>query len=317
MHRHLFLTGAKHIGKTTAVNGFLRKSGLAVSGFRTVRTDRVLPGQYTVHMLRADREEAPSKDNLLFICGHRDDPGVDERFDSLGSAAMRGADGSIILMDELGPAERYAANFRESVLRAMGGDRPVLGVLQENSREWFDLLRADHRLLLMTVTEENRDLVPGRIADWFRTEWQEPAYEDIRDSYGAIVFDEDDTGLYVLMVGSLKGWSFPKGHGRVGEDPADAAARETFEETGIRAEIDRGFSGTVASILAGDDRRVTFFAAKSLEGRKIPIPLEVPGAKWVRTEEAALLIRFESDKKVWNDALAYFRQKVQGHHLSV
>ena len=309
MHRHLFLTGSKHIGKSTAVDRFLRESGLAVSGFRTVRTDRVLPGQYTVHMLRADREEAPSKDNLLFVCGQQDDPGIGERFDSLGSAALRGADGGIILMDELGPAERCAALFKESVLEVIRGDRPVLGVLQENSREWVELLRADRRLLLLTVTEENRDLAPGRIADWYRTEWLEIAYDEVRDSYGAIVFDEDDTGLYVLMVGSLKGWSFPKGHGRAGEDPSDAAARETFEETGIRAEIDRGFSGTVASILAGDDRRVTFFAARSLEGRKIPIPLEVPGAKWVRAEEAAMLIRFESDRKVWIDALDYYRRK--------
>ena len=317
MHRHLFLTGQKHIGKSTAIGRFLKESGLETAGFRTVRTDAVIPGQRTVHMLRAGTREAPDRENLLFVCGRRDAPEIASRFDDLGcglldeitdfSPTKPGDSTPLILMDELGPSEHGALDFRESVLEVMRGDKPVLGVLQENCPEWFELLRADHRLLLITVTEENRDLVPGRIADWYQTEWLEPACEEVRDSYGAVVFDEDETGLYVLMIGSLKGWSFPKGHGRVGEDPSDAAAREIYEETGIRAEIDAGFSGVVPSILKGDDRTVTFFAGRSLDGRKIPIPMEVPGAQWVKAEEAANLIRFETDRQVYLDALAYRR----------
>ena len=246
MYRHLFLTGQKHIGKSTAIDRFI-------------------------------------------------------------SACSSETGSAVILAGELS-REGYAdAKRREKVAALMSGDRPVLGVLQENCPEWFDLLRADHRLLLITVTEENRDLVPGRIADWYQTEWLEPACKEVCDSYGAVVFDEDETGLYVLMIGSIKGWSFPKGHGRVGEDPSVAAAREIYEETGIRAEIDAGFRGVVPSILKGDDRTVTFFAGRSLDGRKIPIPMEVPGAQWVRAEEAADLIRFETDRQVYLDALAYRR----------
>ncbi|MDO4478658.1 MAG: NUDIX domain-containing protein [Lachnospiraceae bacterium] len=137
--------------------------------------------------------------------------------------------------------------------------------------------------------------VPGR-RDLGLTIWQAQELGDSGiDSFGAVVFEQG----YVLMVKTRKGWSFPKGHAEPRELPGETAIREVMEETGIRITVDthRGF--VVPSILPEDRRTVTFFPGKSLDGLKIPVADEVPDARWVKVDEAADLIVFDSDRNMY------------------
>jgi 8-oxo-dGTP pyrophosphatase MutT (NUDIX family) len=54
-------------------------------------------------------------------------------------------------------------------------------------------------------------------------------------SAGGIVFRRDTAGevRFLLIRDSYDNWGFPKGHLEDGESPADAAHRETAEETGL------------------------------------------------------------------------------------
>jgi 8-oxo-dGTP pyrophosphatase MutT (NUDIX family) len=54
-------------------------------------------------------------------------------------------------------------------------------------------------------------------------------------SAGGIVFRRDPAGVlrFLLIKDSYDNWGFPKGHLEEGELPADAALRETREETGL------------------------------------------------------------------------------------
>ena len=54
-------------------------------------------------------------------------------------------------------------------------------------------------------------------------------------SAGGIVFRrfEDHSWRFLLIRDSYDNWGFPKGHLEDGESPAEAALRETVEETGL------------------------------------------------------------------------------------
>lgn len=55
-------------------------------------------------------------------------------------------------------------------------------------------------------------------------------------SAGGIIFRREADGAerFLLIRDSYDNWGFPKGHLESGESPADAAMRETAEETGLR-----------------------------------------------------------------------------------
>jgi len=58
---------------------------------------------------------------------------------------------------------------------------------------------------------------------------------DLEVSAGGIVFRRTPEALarYLLIKDSYDNWGFPKGHLENGESPAEAATRETVEETGL------------------------------------------------------------------------------------
>ena len=142
-------TGNSGVGKSTLARCLL--AGHTPCGFRTVRVTGVLD-RPSVHLLPAVGG-VPSAENLLFYCGAYSC----ERFDTLGTAALRDRDGDVLLMDELGPAESGAKKFCEAVLAALDGDLPILGVLQKADTEFLRAVAGHPRVRLVTVTVENRD----------------------------------------------------------------------------------------------------------------------------------------------------------------
>jgi 8-oxo-dGTP pyrophosphatase MutT (NUDIX family) len=65
---------------------------------------------------------------------------------------------------------------------------------------------------------------------------------ELEVSAGGIVFRRDTAGAarFLLIRDSYGNWGFPKGHLEENESPADAAVRETAEETGLDQLILRG-----------------------------------------------------------------------------
>ena len=158
MTRHLFLTGEKHIGKSTVIGKLLAGSDLILGGFRTLRTDSVLGDRFSVHMLRPG--ECPTRENLLFICGEPSENTL-TRFDTLGCAALSESSGAqLLLMDELGPNEAKALQFQRAVLSALDGNTPILGVLQQADSLFLRKIAAHEAVTVVEVTRENRDNLP-------------------------------------------------------------------------------------------------------------------------------------------------------------
>lgn len=162
--RHLFLTGEKRVGKSTAIQTALAGFSGPVGGFCTRRVVGE-GGKISVHLLTAGGE-TPCEANRLFFRGDAPELAA-QRFDALGCAALEPrSDIRLILMDELGPKEQRALAFQQALFRVLDGAVPVLGVLQQADAPFLRAV-AEHPLVAVrTVTEENRDEIPQMLQSW-------------------------------------------------------------------------------------------------------------------------------------------------------
>ena len=100
-------------------------------------------------------------------------------------------------------------------------------------------------------------------------------------------------------------WALPKGLIDAGEKGADTAVREAFEETGVRATLDRKL-GDVRYVYTWDGERVfkvvSFFLLRATGGRIGELPagmeVEVAEARWVPIEEAPEVLSYKGEREM-------------------
>lgn len=158
MPGHLFLTGENGAGKSTLLQWLLERKPRRLGGFRTVKTNAVFAGHYTVHMLKIAENEQPSTENLLFFCDLGMDETTVEHFDWLGCLALEESrDAELLVMDELGPHEGEALRFQEAVLHALDGEIPILGVLQKADTPFLRRVASHPKVQLLEINEVTWD----------------------------------------------------------------------------------------------------------------------------------------------------------------
>ena len=157
MAQHLFLTGEKHIGKSTLLRKVLADYEGTVDGFLTIRTKEYLGDRYSVHMCHLKENETPNEQNLLFLCGKADKIATDI-FNHLGCNVLsKCTDCSLIIMDELGPHEADAVLFREMVLQLLDGPTPILGILQEPAESAWPEIVNHPNVEVISLSKDNRE----------------------------------------------------------------------------------------------------------------------------------------------------------------
>jgi len=124
-------------------------------------------------------------------------------------------------------------------------------------------------------------------------------------SAGGIVFRRDEAGIvrFLLIRDSYDNWGFPKGHLEDGESPADAAMRETAEETGLR---DLRIHGPIRVIdwhfrFRGRyiHKFCHFFLFESADGEPVPQKDEgITACRWLTVEDALKLMSYENARGV-------------------
>jgi ADP-ribose pyrophosphatase YjhB (NUDIX family) len=112
-----------------------------------------------------------------------------------------------------------------------------------------------------------------------------------------LVFDDRER---VLLVRHVEGnnWTTPGGMMEPYETPADAAVRETWEETGLLVELTRivgVFGGPMCTAIYSNGDRVSFvstvFAGRALRGTLRPDGVETLEARYWSRGELASLVR--------------------------
>lgn len=124
-------------------------------------------------------------------------------------------------------------------------------------------------------------------------------------SAGGIVFRRDDIGVvrFLLIRDSYDNWGFPKGHLEDGESPADAALRETEEETGLPGIKLHGPIRLIDWYFRFRGRYIHkfchFFLFESVDGEPVPQADEgITACRWCTLDEALRALSYENARGV-------------------
>ena len=161
MKKHIFLTGDIQIGKSTAITKAVDMLGITPAGFRTKGTNYTADGSSDVILYPAEKTLETGH-----RAAHRSKTGITvfpEIFNTFGPIFLK-RPAELILMDELGYMESSAAEFRKAVFETLDGETPVLGAIRNKSTPFLDAVRNRDDIILITVTEQNRDFIPEKIA---------------------------------------------------------------------------------------------------------------------------------------------------------
>lgn len=128
---------------------------------------------------------------------------------------------------------------------------------------------------------------------------------DLEVSAGGIVFRRTPDGIarFLLIRDSYDNWGFPKGHLEEGESPADAALRETLEETGL---TDLTIQGPIRIIdwhFRFRGRHIHkychFFLLESRDGDAVPqLDEGITACRWCMLEEALEVLSYDNARGV-------------------
>jgi len=123
-------------------------------------------------------------------------------------------------------------------------------------------------------------------------------------SAGGIVFRRFGGEAHFLLIkDSYRRWGFPKGHLEEGESPAEAALRETGEETGLRTLALHGPIRIIDWHFRFRGRAIHkfchFFLFESPEGEVIPQQDEgITDHQWLPLEEAMARLSYDNARGV-------------------
>ena len=157
--KHILLTGRVQVGKSTALRKFIENSGIKADGVKTFWRDADT-------LLIEPYEGGESMVAAVTDTDHR--RAIPEAFEYGADIIEKSGNGDVIVLDELGRLERCSERFMNAVFEKLRGDKRVLGVIKLESNHFLDKIREMPNLVILEVTEENRDEIPQKIAEYMK-----------------------------------------------------------------------------------------------------------------------------------------------------
>ncbi len=166
--KNILLTGRPGVGKTTVIMRALELlPGVRATGFytRELRGPRGRLGFEAVTLDGRRRTLAhvnfkgPRRVSKYGV----DVEGFEEAIVPSVDPALH-PQAQLIVVDEIGKMECFSAKFRETVVRALDSDIPVLGTIGLRGSAFVRSLKRRHDVEIIEVTRANRDHLPERLA---------------------------------------------------------------------------------------------------------------------------------------------------------
>lgn len=167
--RHLFLTGARQVGKSTLLRALIARESLACAGFET--KPLCVDGERRGFIMHGLVPMPPFVNDCVISVrlGERRAVPVLPAFEENGVEILRrslASDAPFLLMDELGRLERDATAFATQVKACLDSSKRVLGVLQRCDAPLMAEIAAREDVLILTVTPENRIALLDELVLW-------------------------------------------------------------------------------------------------------------------------------------------------------
>lgn len=125
-------------------------------------------------------------------------------------------------------------------------------------------------------------------------------------SCGAVVFTRINGEIKYVLVKSLAGiYGFPKGHMEENETEWETAAREIFEEVGLKPNFVDGFKTCDEYKLPhknGVIKRITYFLAEYKDQKINVQKSELQNAHLMSYDEAMNVFQYESSRRILKEA---------------
>ena len=90
--------------------------------------------------------------------------------DRVGVVALRRAmtDCQVIIVDEIGKMELFSGQFRDVVIQAVSGLKPVVATVMSKPNPWVDALKVLPQVEMWEVTRESRDGMAEQVIEWLK-----------------------------------------------------------------------------------------------------------------------------------------------------
>ncbi len=131
-------------------------------------------------------------------------------------------------------------------------------------------------------------------------------------SCGAVVFTRENGQILYLLIRNKNGsWGFPKGHMEAGERELETAAREIWEETGLRVRFLEGFRMEDQYEIPKRyiSKQVVYFLGEYEKQQYTLQEAEISCGGLYAYEEAQKLLQFTGAKQILAEADDFLRVK--------
>lgn len=155
---NVILTGARQIGKSTALNRFLADYTGSVAGFRTVFDTRSDPKNR--RLLLCPIPEGAVETAVTWADGT---PQVDLTVFDRCVPPLLAQQADLFVLDELGKFEGGAAEMQKAVEALFDSGADVLAVVRLDAPDWMGALKSRPDVTVLAVTAENRDFIPAQL----------------------------------------------------------------------------------------------------------------------------------------------------------
>jgi nucleoside-triphosphatase len=168
--KNVLLTGPPRCGKSTVIEKLVKQIQRPVIGFFT-REMREKGRRVGFAIITLDGKEG--------ILAHEESKsprrvgkyGVNiDELDRIAVPSMipSRAD-QIVIIDEIGKMECFSPLFRETLIKTLDSANPVIGSIAQRGNPFIEKIKVRKDILLVTVSEKNRDSLPADLLEQIRT----------------------------------------------------------------------------------------------------------------------------------------------------